>query len=172
MWPRQRRRLRILRGPGLSGTLFPSWEKRWRWWRTTDEPVTLRNWTSWKRRLALCWGLLCAGDCSGAPRDGFWEKDVAQTAQHNVQHFPCTTYWSDSRVFSLGGSFNCALIRTATGSHSCPARQQDIMTPHCAWRGGLSSEWQCTMHILYLICTVRAISQILNLYSIFFYLVV
>ena len=43
-----------------------------------------------------------------------------------------TTYWSDSRVFSVGGSFHSAVIRIATGSHFCPLLKQYITTLLCA----------------------------------------
>ena len=36
-------------------------------------------------------GGLCAGDCSGASRVGCREKDVAQVAQHNGQHYTSPT---------------------------------------------------------------------------------
>lgn len=79
--------------------------------------------------------------------------DVAQAAQHNghTLHAPDTTYWSDNRVSSVGGSFSSAAVRAGRWRRSV---LPPTLTPLCARGGDSSSEWQCIMHMLCLICTL------------------
>ena len=181
MWPRWRRWLRILGWLGLnwiSKSPFKSREKRWRWWRATDTCVFTLT-TDWTGNVTLrlstrrvradstvCRKMVRIFYQTVAPAVGCWEKNVAQTAQHNGQHFtsPAWPTGQTAECFQLEAP-STAVIRTAKGSHSCPQQKQYIiMTPLCAGRGGLSSECQCTMHILHLICTVRATVIYLSTY--------
>lgn len=68
-----------------------------------------------------------------------WQKDVAH--QHNGQHLTSTARPNgQTALFSVVGSFNSALIRTATGSHSCQLQKQHIITIY---------EYQCTFSHLF-----------------------
>ena len=161
--------------PGQRQQTEPTGEGHWRRERKVQ---LICNWPSVIFFAAICWvssikadqtdkeGWLCTGDCSEAPRVGCGEDDVAQAAQHNGHY---TTHPLHNLLIRQQNVFSQRLLQLCCNKdryrRSFLPTAKVIYNDPSAGRGD-SSEWQCTMYILHLMCTLIAVSC-LNVHYIF-----